>query len=118
MKRVNSIIIQSLKRIFIYLQSNYRSRLYKMHVFNAPNSIVLPWKVAKGFVEDSTREKLHFYKGSRSDDLWKEINPTQVEERFGGKSPNLKTYWYRNIFLFNPEAFSLSQAYYPKSSGV
>ncbi len=82
----------------MYLQSNYRARLYKLHVFNAPSSIVIPWKMAKGFVEDATREKLHFYKEGTSQELWKEINPAQVEQKFGGKHPNLTTFWSQTSF--------------------
>mmetsp|Transcript_70981 Transcript_70981/g.82631 ORF Transcript_70981/g.82631 Transcript_70981/m.82631 type:complete len:412 (+) Transcript_70981:14-1249(+) len=90
---ITELPISALKKIFIHLQSHYRARLYKLHIFNAPNSIVLPWKMSRGFIEDTTREKVHFYKESTSEKLWKEINPAQVEQKFGGKAPNLTSYW-------------------------
>ncbi len=38
--------------------------MYKMYIVNTPNSIFVPWSIAKGFLEEVTINKISFYKDS------------------------------------------------------
>ena len=57
-----------------YLSSNYRSRMYKMYIVNTPNSIFVPWSIAKGFLEEVTINKISFYKDSEPTPLFQHTN--------------------------------------------
>lgn len=76
-----------------YLQNNYRARLHKSYIVNAPSSIFWTWKVIKSFLDDSTAEKISISKENVDPEIFLHVNPKQLEERFGGKATNLKSVW-------------------------
>lgn len=53
----------------------------------------MAWGAIKAFLEESTVEKISMNSGNTSDELFKQVNPSQVEERFGGKAKNVTTFW-------------------------
>jgi len=65
-----------------------------MYIMNAPTSIYFTWKVAKNLLEETTTQKINFSKDSKNDDMWKHVNKSQIEERFGGTAPSIQAnYW-------------------------
>ena len=62
---------------------------------NSPTSLYFSWKMIKPLLEETTTAKINFSKDSTNADMWKHINKSQVEERFGGNAKNIEnTYWY------------------------
>lgn len=79
--------------MFAYLQDNYKCVLYSLYVVNAPASLYVPWKIIKGFLDETTIRKIHFEKGQLPHDLFKETNREQIEKQYGGAAPNVETFW-------------------------
>jgi len=84
---------QSVRKLFVYLQENYKCRLYKMYLINAPSSVYVPWSIAKKFLDGDTVEKVNFCKSQAPSDLFTHTNRSQVEEKFGGSAPNATQFW-------------------------
>lgn len=91
---LTSIPFGTLKKILNFLQNNFRSRLYKLYIMNSPSSIYFTWKMVKGLLEETTVQKINFSKEHKNDDMWKHVNKSQVEEKFGGTAPNItQSFW-------------------------
>jgi len=91
---ISSIAVSSVRKLFGYLQNNFKCRLHKMYLINASNGIYAPWQIAKRFLDGDTVEKVNFYKTQVPKDLFNTVHPDQVEEQFGGSAPNCTQYWY------------------------
>ena len=50
--------MQVLKEVFSFMQNNFRGRLYRAYVLNAPWSFSAAWSVVKAFMEESTASKV------------------------------------------------------------
>ncbi len=90
---ISTVAASSVRKLFGYLQSNFKCRLHKMYLINASSGIYAPWQIAKRFLDGDTVEKVNFYKTSIPTDLFKSVHPDQVEEQFGGNAPNCTQYW-------------------------
>ena len=62
-------------------------------MINAASSVYLPWKIIQKFFDEVTLSKINFYKTSQPAALFKQTNPQQVEQQFGGSAPNKTHYW-------------------------
>jgi len=91
----------TMKKVMKYFQNNYRGRLFKMYILNAPSSIAIAWNLAKGLLEDTTVKKIQFDKSNSSDDMWKHINKDQVETKYGGNARDSKEKFWPPIFPSN-----------------
>jgi CRAL/TRIO domain len=70
------------------LQNNYRGRMYKFFLFNAPIFIQGVYILVKPLLEKFTQQKVNVLRNSGKEILI--ILPeTQLEVKFGGKAPNL-----------------------------
>lgn len=91
---ITSLPFGILKRVLGFLQNNFRSRLYKMYIMNSPTSIYFTWKMIKSLLEETTTQKINFSKESTNEDMWKHVNKSQVEEKFGGTAKNIEVdFW-------------------------
>lgn len=76
------------------MQHNFRSRLFQMYILNSPKSINLVWGMVKGFLEESTVQKISILQASIPETLFSHTHRSQIEAYFGGFSPNLKdNFW-------------------------
>ena len=46
------------KEIFAFMQNNYRARLYKGYIVNAPWTFSAVWAAVKNFIEETTAMKI------------------------------------------------------------
>ena len=90
---VTSLPIHALKEIMGFLSSNFRSRLFVMYIINAPSSIVIPWNIAKSFLEENTVQKINISKSAELKKFFLHVNKNQVESQFGGFSNNVVQFW-------------------------
>jgi len=88
-----SIPFKPIKKLLGYLQHNYRGRLTVMYIINAPTTVYIPWQMAKKFLEEVTVKKIQFYKTQIPEPLFEHTNREQVEKKYGGTAPDLKTFW-------------------------
>mgnify|MGYP002620063519 CR=1 FL=1 len=64
-----------------------------MYTLNCPSTIYWGWKLVKPLMEETTAAKISFIKDSTTEDMWKHIDKSQVEKKFGGTAANVETYW-------------------------
>lgn len=90
---IGNMSVSSLKQVLKMLQSNYKCRLAINYIVNPPKSIWVLWSCIKPFLDDVTIDKIKIANSSYSQEMLSFFNPSQVEEKYGGKAPNLEHYW-------------------------
>jgi len=90
-------IPSDLKTLFNVLMSNYRCRLYVMFIVNISLVLSMLWKTIKVVLDPNTEKKIKLLKSSEMNEIFKYINPEQVEERFGGKAKTVNEYFFPHI---------------------
>lgn len=87
------ISLGSIKNIMNVLTDNYRCRLGVNYVLNPAKSVYYIWTCVKPFLEDSVIEKVKISNKSYTEEIFTHCNPYQIEEKYGGKAPNLTKFW-------------------------
>ena len=75
------------------MQNNFRGRLYRAYVLNAPWSFSAAWTVVKAFMEESTASKVAISTESSDPAMKSHIHPGQLEAKYGGTAPDLLEFW-------------------------
>ena len=83
----------SIKQIMNVLTDNFRCRLGVNYIVNPAKSVFYIWSCVKLFLDEVTIDKVKLLNSSIPTELFTHINPYQVEEKYGGKAPNLVQYW-------------------------
>lgn len=79
----------NVKKLMGILQSNWRCRLYINYVLNMSSLVRGLWKIVKAFLDEATVQKIQFLESSTKKNIFTYINEEQVEQKFGGKAPNV-----------------------------
>jgi hypothetical protein len=85
---VTDIPMSAIKGTTAKMSHNYGGRLFKMFITNAPGTIYFSWKVVSAFLDPVTVEKIKISKNSTEKTMFDNIDPSQVEQKYGGKQPN------------------------------
>ena len=65
--------------------SNYKSKLFKMFVFNPSKTVSFVWTALKLFLDDVTKDKIKFVKSqSEYDEIYTHIDRSQMEIKYHG----------------------------------
>ena len=91
---VTDIPMSAIKGSSQKMSQNYGGRLYKMFVVNAPGTIYFTWKIVSAFLDPVTVDKIKISKTNTEKHLFDNIDPSQVEQKYGGKQPNRENFWY------------------------
>ncbi len=75
------------------MQNNYRARLYKGYIVNAPWTFSAVWIAVKNFIEESTASKISVVSGSTDPKMKTHINLEQLEQKYGGEADNVTDFW-------------------------
>lgn len=59
-----------------------------MFILNAPGTVYFSWKIVKNFLDPITVDKITIAKKNTDESLWKIMDKSQVEKKFGGTIPN------------------------------
>jgi len=59
-----------------------------MFILNAPGTVYFSWKIVKNFLDPITVDKITIAKKNTDESLWKTMDKSQVEKKFGGTIPN------------------------------
>lgn len=81
------------QEIFNFMQNNYRARLYKGYVLNAPWTFSTVWTAVKKLIEETTALKMVITSSATDAQILTHINPEQLETKYGGKAPIIATFW-------------------------
>ena len=84
---------KAMKPCMSVLQNNYRAQSFHIFSLNVTWGIRILYGIAAPFMEKNVKKKLTLYKGSMCKELISTFNPCQLEEKYGGKAPNLTSYW-------------------------
>lgn len=90
---IGNLSISSLKQVLGMLQSNYKCRLATNYIVNPPKTVWVMWSCIKPFLDDVTIDKIKISNSSYSQEMMTHFHPSQVEEKYGGKSENLEEFW-------------------------
>lgn len=90
-------IPSQLKTIFHVLMNNYRCRLYVMYIVNVSPVLNFLWNTIKGVLDTNTEKKIKLLKSNDLSMIFTFINPEQIEQRFGGKAPNVEGHYFPHI---------------------
>ena len=85
--------LNGIKQVMNVLTDNYRCRIGVNYVLNPAKSVYYIWSCVKHFLDDVTIEKVKLLDASFADELFTHCNPYQIEEKYGGKAENAKTFW-------------------------
>lgn len=75
------------------MQNNFRGRLFRAYVLNAPWTFSAAYLGIKVFMEESTASKIVVTSDPKDPLIDTHINPSQLEKRFGGQAPDVTEYW-------------------------
>ena len=73
-----------LKNTLQLISANYGGRLYKLWILNAPGTVYFSWQIVKNFLDPVTVEKINIAKKNTDSSIWKEIDKSQIEKKYGG----------------------------------
>lgn len=96
---ITDIPISAIKGTTQKMSQNYGGRLYKMFVVNAPGTIYFTWKMVSAFLDPVTVDKIKISKTNYEKSMYDCMDPSQFEEKYGGKQPNRKEFWYFCAYL-------------------
>ena len=92
---------KELRLILNGLNRNYKCRLYSMYIVNFSNIFTMIWKAIKNMLNPITERKIKFLYGKDCEDLFKNINKSQVERKFGGTAENVSSHFFPPMFPSN-----------------
>lgn len=83
----------SIKQVVSVLTDNFRCRLGVNYVVNPSKIVYFTWTCVKPFLDEVLIEKVKILNKPTPDELLTHCNPYQVEEKYGGRAPNVTQYW-------------------------
>ncbi|KAL7067841.1 CRAL/TRIO domain-containing protein [Cryptosporidium serpentis] len=99
-KGFTDLPIQALKSVISLVNTRYRMRLYRMFIVNCPIFLNLLSSALLSTLPGTSARKVRFVDGAYSDELLEMISPYQLEQRYGGKCPDVTENFYP--FKFYP----------------
>lgn len=85
---VSEVPKDKLKGLVNAMQKNFRGRLFKFYSIDVTYVVKVLWQTAHRFVDDFTNRKLLIYGDDYKQDLHKDVDVDNLEEKYGGKLPN------------------------------
>lgn len=86
--------VNSLKGFTSSMQRNFRGRMYRNVFFNAHWFIQGLWGTVKGWLDYFVQQKIMIPKSADlTSTLLEYIDENDLEEKFGGKKPNITVFW-------------------------
>ena len=80
----------SMKKLMQTLSENYISRLFRCYIYGLSAFLRVLYKLVCSFLEKQTVEKVVILKDINDKKINQDINPENIEAKFGGKAPDLE----------------------------
>ncbi|CAD8165122.1 unnamed protein product [Paramecium pentaurelia] len=93
-----------LNQIFEVLKLNFPCYLERVFILQPQTSIQITWQIVEQFIPHNSRHKVEFIDNDYSL-LFNYIKPRQLEQRHGGRAPNVYDYWPPHVDDFNEVEF-------------
>jgi hypothetical protein len=77
-----------LKELGSMLEKNYRTRLFRLYLVNAPWTMKLLFDMFKSF-DKNIQKKIYVNSKNVADQIFQHAHPEQLEVKFGGTKPNI-----------------------------
>ena len=90
---LSDLPLNTLRKITKVLQDIFKCRLAFSAMINCPKSVYFIYSCLKPFLDPVTIDKIAVAKTNVAHEVISYFNPYQVEERYGGKAPNLTVFW-------------------------
>ena len=102
---VTNFPYDDLKKALGFMQNNFRGRLYKCYIVNAPFTFNMIWQVGKAFLEGTTAMKISLTGKDSDKNMWLHTNQNQIEIIYGGCADNFQmgSYWPPRVI--SPQVF-------------
>ena len=84
------------KRLLEVLQNNYKCRLYTLFIMNIPFILRAIWILVRNVLDPVVQRKIKMVEPG-SKELFKFINKSQIEKRFGGTAENMNDYYFPHV---------------------
>lgn len=84
--------LSSLKDLGNTLEKNYRTKLFRCYTVNAPWTLTMLYGFLKAF-DKNIQKKVMISKTNSVPEMFKHINKSQVEIKYGGTKPNMNEHW-------------------------
>ena len=80
-----------LLKVFDFLQTKYLCRLAVLYVFGMNYILNMCWKIIRKLIDERTAQKFNFISGENDiqEYVLKDINPNQLEKKYGGLAENV-----------------------------
>ena len=80
-----------LLKVFEFLQTKYLCRLANLYIFGMNYILNMCWKIIKKLIDERTAQKFNFISGENDiqEYVLKDINPNQLEKKYGGLAENV-----------------------------
>jgi len=102
-----------LKELGSVMEKNYRTKLFRLYVLNAPLTMTLLFSFFKNF-DSNIQKKIFVTRKQSAAEMWEHISKEQLEQRFDGVCPNMKgDFWppkpsSANVFISEEDRLSYS----------
>ncbi|CAD8071136.1 unnamed protein product [Paramecium sonneborni] len=103
-----SVPFTHLNTIFDMLKHNFPCYLERMFILQPQTSIQITWQIVEQFIPYNSRHKIEFVNNDFSL-MFNYIKPKQLEQRHGGRAPNVYDYWPPHIDDFNEVEYLLKE---------
>ena len=88
----------AMKKLVTALSDNFLARLYKSYILGMSLFLRILYKFVCNFLEEITVRKVVVLNGKKDKKLFADINPQNLEKRFGGQAPDLVYGQYNGLF--------------------
>lgn len=87
--------------VFNFLQRRFYYRLAKLYIYGMSGVLNFCWRIIKNLINETTKEKFVFISNDNDiqSTIVNHVHPSQLEEKYGGTSPNIITPFTFPFFL-------------------
>ncbi|CAD8188043.1 unnamed protein product [Paramecium pentaurelia] len=103
-----SVPFTHLNQIFDMLKLNFPCYLERMFILQPQTSIQITWQIVEQFIPYNSRHKIEFVTNDFSL-MFNYIKPKQLEQRHGGRAPNIYDYWPPHVEDFNEVEYLMKE---------
>lgn len=85
--------INALKMIIGAMSINYCACMDKVYILNPSFGLKTSWSIVSAMMDQESADKISMLKKEKLPLILEKIPAEMLEEKFGGKVPNLTTFW-------------------------
>mgnify|MGYP006056427543 CR=1 FL=1 len=100
-----SLPLTIIKELGIMMEKNYRTKMYRIYIVNAPLMMSALMGVMKYF-DSNIQQKIFTSRQTSCKEIFEHVNPSQLEKNFGGLKENLsEPFWPIQYSVYDDDVF-------------